>query len=73
MDSPPQKETPHEKIVRETREQYEAFNRFVSVQKGDGWLIATGKILLRIVGIAFMIALSPFVLIGLFLAFVAVF
>ena len=73
MDSSPQPETPHEKIVRETREQYEAFNRLVTVQKGDNLLTAIGKVTLRVLGIAFMIALSPFLFIGLAIAFAAVF
>lgn len=67
MDTQPQK-----KLMEEARSTYRDFDRFVTVQEGDSKLVAAGKIFLRITGILIMIILSPFLFIGLALAFAAV-
>jgi ATP/ADP translocase len=61
------------KIVDEARQSYNKFEDFVTIKEGDSTLAVIGKILLRIIGILIMIALSPFLLVGLFIAFIAVF
>ncbi|MBK6902439.1 MAG: hypothetical protein IPH04_06425 [Saprospirales bacterium] len=68
MDSTPQK-----KLMNEAQDSYRQFFHFVTVRAGDSLLVATGKITLRILGILMMIILSPFLFIGLFMAFAAAF
>lgn len=54
-------------------QKYRSFQDYVAVREDDaGWMVAY-KLFLRITGIAIMIILSPFLLIGLTIAFVAVF
>lgn len=60
------------KMLEVTSEMYRSFNEKVAFQEGDPtWLLAI-KLLGRALGILFMLFLSPFVLIGLFIAFAAV-
>lgn len=55
-----------------TANRYRSFNDWVAFRQGDPvWLLA-GKLLMRFVGIAIMIILSPFLIIGLLVAFAAV-
>jgi len=68
MDTQPQK-----KLMEEARSTYQGFTQFVTVREGDSGLVAAGKVFLRIMGILAMIILSPFLFIGLALAFAAVF
>ena len=65
--------SPQKKLLENARESYSQFDRFLTVQEDDSRLVAAGKITLRILGIIVMILLSPFLLIGLFIAFIAVF
>lgn len=60
------------KMLDVTSEMYRSFNEKLAFQEGDPtWLLAI-KLLGRGFGILFMLFLSPFVLIGLFIAFAAV-
>ncbi|MBK7406796.1 MAG: hypothetical protein IPL49_12400 [Saprospirales bacterium] len=68
MDPSPQKQ-----LVENARESYQQFDRFLTIQESDSRLVAAGKMTLRVLGIILMILLSPFLFIGLFIAFIAVF
>lgn len=59
--------------MKDARESYQRFEDIVTVREGDSALAKIGKVSLRIVGITIMIILSPFLLIGLAIAFAAVF
>lgn len=58
--------------LEEASQAYNAFNRFVAFRDDDSTLVMAGKLLLRFLGIFIMILLSPFLLIGLAIAFAAV-
>ncbi len=51
---------------------WEKFNLFSRIEEGDSALIVIGKVIVRIIGFLVMLALSPFILLGFFLAFAAV-
>ncbi|MEM1326463.1 MAG: hypothetical protein AAGI23_10940 [Bacteroidota bacterium] len=48
---------------------YQKFSLFAEIQEGDHWTIMIGKIIVRIMGLLFLLALSPFLLLGLTVAF----
>lgn len=54
------------------RQSYSSFEDFVTPKEGDSALIIIGKVLLRLLGILVLILLSPFLLVGLLIAFMAV-
>jgi hypothetical protein len=68
-----QSEDPKAKLMNDARESYQRFEDIVTIREGDSTLVKIGKVTLRILGIAIMIILSPFLLIGLAIAFAAVF
>jgi hypothetical protein len=68
-----QPEDPKAKLMNDARESYQRFEDIVTVREGDSALTKIGKVSLRILGITIMIILSPFLLIGLAIAFAAVF
>lgn len=51
---------------------WEKFNLFSKIEEGDGVPVVIGKVFVRIVGFIFILALSPFILLGFFLAFAVV-
>jgi len=51
---------------------WEKFNLFSTIEEEDGIPIVIGKVFVRIVGFLIMLALSPFILLGFFVAFAAV-
>jgi len=51
---------------------WEKFNLFSTIEEGDSVPIVIGKVIVRIIGFLIMLALSPFILLGFFLAFAAV-
>ncbi|MFZ2897900.1 MAG: hypothetical protein WA004_04720 [Saprospiraceae bacterium] len=68
-----QSEDPKAKLMNDARESYQRFEDIVTIREGDSALVKIGKVSLRILGITIMIILSPFLLIGLAIAFAAVF
>ncbi|MEM8527165.1 MAG: hypothetical protein AAGG68_21170 [Bacteroidota bacterium] len=50
---------------------YRKFNVFSEIKKEDAIPIMILKIIVRIIGLLFLIALSPFLIIGLMIAFLA--
>ncbi len=59
--------------LESARKTYNAFDNFVTIREDDSTLAMAFKLLLRLFGIFVMILLSPFLIIGLFIAFAAVF
>lgn len=66
-------EDPKAKLMKDARESYQRFDDIVTIREGDSTLKKIGKVSLRIFGITVMIILSPFLFIGLAIAFAAVF
>lgn len=62
-----------DKMMDGARDSYRSVEAFLEHKEDDSMLVIIGKILLRIIGIFIMILLSPFLLVGLFIAFIAVF
>ncbi len=59
-------------MMDQTQRIYRSFNDYVAFRDDDPtWMLAY-KLVLRFIGIVIMIALSPFLIIGLFIAFIAV-
>lgn len=50
-------------------EMYKKFNLFSEIKKTDHITIMIGKVIIRIVGFIFLLILSPFLFIGLMVAF----
>lgn len=48
---------------------YQKFNLFSEIKEGEHIVIMVGKITVRIIGLIFMLLLSPFLFIGLSIAF----
>ena len=57
----------------QARQTYESVDNFLSIREDDGVPLMLFKILLRILGIILLILMSPFILLGLFVAFLAAF
>lgn len=75
--SEPMPEQPNDKqpqggALQTARQTYNAFDNFVAIREDDSTLVMAFKLLLRFIGIFVMILLSPFLIIGLFIAFAAV-
>ena len=62
-----------QKMMTGIGKQYRSFNDYVAFQDNDTLGMLTFKIMLRLVGIIFMLLISPFVILGLIIAFAAVF
>lgn len=60
-----------EKAVKEAQKAYGQFEELVAFKEDDSTLMLIGKVLLRLLGILVLIILSPFLLVGLLLAFMA--
>lgn len=62
-----------DQVMNKTRSAYRSFSDYVAFRDDDPtWMLAY-KLMLRFMGIVFMIILSPFLIVGLTLAFIAVF
>lgn len=72
MSEQPNDNQPHADALQTARQTYNAFDNFVTIREDDSTLVMAGKLLLRFIGIFIMILLSPFLVIGLFIAFAAV-
>lgn len=60
------------KMMASAQDTYSSFDKFITIKEGDHTLVVISKIMLRLLGVLIMILLSPFLLIGLFIAFIAV-
>ena len=63
----------NEKIGDFTKSQYRSFMDYVEFRDEDPVWMLGYKLLLRFLGIVLMILLSPVLIVGLFIAFIAVF
>ena len=72
MPEQPNDKQPQRDALQTARQTYNLFDNFVTIREDDSILAMACKLLLRLFGIFFMILLSPFLLIGLAIAFAAV-
>ncbi|MCO6476603.1 MAG: hypothetical protein J5I94_08270 [Phaeodactylibacter sp.] len=72
MSEQPNDNQPQGDALQTARQTYKAFDNFVTIREEDSTLAMAGKLLLRLLGIFIMILLSPFLIIGLLVAFAAV-
>jgi len=63
--------TESSRLVDFLKRVYKKFNLFSEIKKEDAIPIMILKIIVRIIGLIFIIALSPFLIIGLLVAFMA--
>jgi hypothetical protein len=61
------------KLVGKANEAYRKWDESLALRKEDSLPILIGKVSLRFLGVILMIILSPFLVIGLMIAFAAVF
>lgn len=64
---------PHKRMIGAFKNFFSAFDRWSEPKEGDTSLTLAGKKAIKFMGIALMILLSPFLMIGLTIAFIAVF
>lgn len=64
-------EKPVGKSIDKVKESYKSIDKKLALDKEDSMPILIGKILLRILLILVLIALSPFLILGLILAMIA--
>ncbi|MEQ8704145.1 MAG: hypothetical protein RIC19_09515 [Phaeodactylibacter sp.] len=71
---PPDSEAPraHEETLDKVKSTYRTLDQRLSINEGDHLAVVVLKIGLRLLALAVMILLSPFLLIGLLVAFMAV-
>lgn len=50
---------------------YKSFDEALKIHKGDNFAVKALKLVARVLGITFFILISPFVMFGLFVAFIA--
>jgi len=71
QDSNSKKEKVMDKSLGQMKEGYQSIDEKLKLRDGDSVFLLAGKVLLRILLIIVMIALSPFLLVGLILAMMA--
>ncbi|NBC08818.1 MAG: hypothetical protein GVY26_16630 [Bacteroidetes bacterium] len=71
QDSNPEEEKVMDKSLGQMKEGYQSIDEKLKLQEGDSVFLLVGKVILRILLIIVMIALSPFLLIGLIFAMMA--
>lgn len=68
---PEKKEKATDKMMDKAADTFNWWNRMATLHEDDPIYIGFFKIMIRIVGIVIMVAISPFVLLGLIVAFTA--
>ena len=63
----------HDKMIDGASQTYRSFRDYVTIQQDDSMGVMLFKLSLNLLGLLFMIILSPFFIIGLTIAFAAVF
>lgn len=63
----------HDKMLDGASQTYRSFRDYVTIQQDDSMGLMLFKLSLNLLGLLFMIILSPFFIIGLSIAFAAVF
>jgi len=69
--TPEKKEKSTDKMMNKAADTFNWWNRMATLQEDDPIYIGFFKIMLRVIGIVIMITISPFILLGLFVAFTA--
>ena len=62
-----------ERMLQWTGSKYRNFSDYVAFREGDPIGLLIFKLFLRFIGVFFMLLLSPFLILGLIIAFAAVF
>ena len=68
---PPENESYSDKYKGEALNAYKSFDEALKIRSGDNFLLKIAKVLGRVLGISLFVLISPFVLLGLFLAVIA--
>ena len=68
---PEKKEKATDKMMDKAADTFNWWNRMATLHEDDPIYIGFLKVMIRIVGIVIMVAISPFVLLGLIVAFTA--
>lgn len=68
---PQNEEKMMDKSVNQMKDSYRSIDEKLKLQENDSLLLLAGKVVLRVLLIIVMIALSPFLVIGLIFAFMA--
>lgn len=71
-DEDPNEKTMADKMLLATRTSYRQFSDYVAFRDSDPIWMVGYKILMRIIGIFFVILISPFVILGFIIAILAV-
>jgi hypothetical protein len=66
-------ENARQKILNQSRAQYQRLYRVIQIQPNDPIWIILGKVILTIIGVGLMILFSPFIIFILIFAFLAAF
>ena len=64
---------PANKMLDWTSQSYRSYKDYVTIRDGDSMGVVIAKAALNVFGIILMVILSPFLIIGLTIAFIAVF
>lgn len=65
-------ENPGEALADRAKTAYKWWDNLATINAEDPLWVGASKILLRVVGILILLAMSPLILLGLFLAFIVV-
>ena len=65
-------ENPGEALADRAKTAYKWWDHLATINAEDPLWVGASKILLRVVGILILLAMSPLILLGLFLAFIVV-
>ena len=71
-DLEPAKNAPNKEFLDWTKERYKAFDEAIAIEKEDSLWVMGVKLFFRFLGIIFVILLSPFILLGVIVASLAV-
>mgnify|MGYP001481134420 CR=1 FL=1 len=66
-------EKPGKRVMGAAENVFSAFERWSAAKEGDSTLTLAMKLMIKFTGVLVMIILSPFLVIGLTIAFIAVF
>ncbi len=67
------RKSPFKGMINGFRQFFSAFDRWAEPQEGDTQFMLAMRVVIKYTGIVLMILLSPFLVIGLTIAFIAVF
>lgn len=68
----PTPENPGDAIADKAKSAYQWWDDLATLKEDDSFLVGTAKILVRLVGILVLLAMSPLIIMGFIMAFIAV-